>query len=442
MDLGIGTNPTAAQLDRDAGDRRIWFRLITPEPDRDGTITLPAGVRLEKYLKRPVFCWNHPISSKDGSEPPPAPPEAVIGRVVDHRQSELALDILVEFAPEEANPQAETCYQLVRGGYLGAVSYCGPILRQEDRDVGGRTVPVNVETELWEASLVIVGSIPGAQVLQRALTALHAQRAAPPSSSAPAPAARTSPSEPQPAPTKRGPMEREELNTKLGLPSEGVDTKVASKALDRYMDTTSDGPEQRAQMRTAFESHYAEGKGEQHKEPDGDEAPPAEKAAEDEGEKKPEELAEKAADDLDKEEDPEVLRAAVRMAQRAAAFGPARAASGPDAGKIAAEVDKMIEDGLVERDAKRREEAIGLHARNKLVPALRTAGIKPGTFTTSQRLHSGKLGTTTEFATRRAGGGPERKPAPEAQAQAEAAADGKRTIADMDAALAGRAAKH
>lgn len=391
----VSTNPTAAQLDRDpGGDRRIWFRLVTPELDRDGTITLPMGVRMERFMRNPVFCWNHPISSKDGSEPPPAPPEAVIGRVVEYAQSEQALDILVDFAPEAVNAQAEVCYQMVRAGYLGATSYCGPELRREDRTYeGGATIPTIVESELWEASLVIVPSNPGAQVLQRALAALRA--AAPSPSAEPAPAARTSPPEQLP-PAKRGTrVEKDELNSKLGLP-ESADRKVASKALDRYMDTTADNAEQRAMMRSAYEAHYPEG------EPDGDEAKP--KAAEGDGEEKPkEEPAEKAAegDDLDKEEDPEVLRAAVRMAQRAAAT---RSAATSDDAKIAAEVDKLIADGQVERDPAERARAIALHARGKLLPALRAAGVKSGTFTTSQRLAGGRVGTPTEIATRSAGG--------------------------------------
>lgn len=396
------TNTSAAQLDREAGDRRIWFRLVTPEPDRDRTITLPEGVRMDRFMRNPVFCWNHPISTKDGSEPPPAPPEAVIGRVVSYEQSAAALDILVDFAPEAVNPQAEVCYQMVRAGYLGAVSYCGPEMRREDRTYGeAGVIPTIVESELWEASLVIVPSNPGAQVLSRALSALAALRAAdtPPPPAEPA-APRTSPAETTPS-AKRGSMERDEFNSKLGLPGEGADRKVASKALDRYMDTTADGAEQRAMMRTAFEAHYPDGEGGAHKEPDGDEGAAA-KAAE--GEEKPadKEPEAKAADDLDKEEDPETLRAAVRMAQRAAAVRPAGAA-GADA-KIAAEVDEMIRDGRIERDPARRAEAITLHAKGKLLPALRAAGIKPGTFTTSQRLGSPRVGTPTEVATRSAGG--------------------------------------
>jgi hypothetical protein len=413
------TTSSAALLDRPAGDRRIWFRLVTPELDRDGTITLPMGVRLENFRARPVFLWMHPLpqAAEDGMLPPPPPPNVVIGKVVEIEQTDAALDILVEFAQHE---QAELCYQLVKDGFLGAVSYSGEVLRKEDRDFDGHTIPVIAELDLWEASLVIVGSNPGAQVLERAARALRALSEQ---------AARTSPPEPQPPIAKRGvKVDKEAFHEKLGLPGDS-DRESAGKALHRYLSSTMDSPEDRAKVCSAYEAHYPE-EGEERA---AEEPPPKEEETEeDKAKREEEERAAKAAAAEGKDEvddmDEETAKAALRFALRRSATAPA---PGADA-KIIAEVDALIKDGQVENTPERRAEAIALHGKGKLTRALRAAGIKSGTFTTSQRLRSGRVGTETEIEVR----APGRRPAEDPIAKAKV--DAKATIAAMDATLVGQ----
>lgn len=400
------TSDTAALLDRPAGDRQAWFRLVTPALDRDGTVTLPMGVRLENFKRNPVFCWNHPIPKMEEGQPPPPPPppEAVIGKVVDYDQSEAALDILVEFAPEQANPQAETCYQLVRGGFLRAVSWCGPILNKEPRRIGEADVPHITDVDLWEASLVIVGSNPAALVLERAIRALSIS--APPPVAAPV--AAPPPPKPAAAPEQRSArtskpnsqrgakmLEKKALHQKLAIEGDEPDSKTVRAAAMKYAAETDDDKETRASVMKAVEEHYPD-----HAEPDGDEAPkePKEekgiKGAEAEGDKG----VKAAEDDIDKM-DEETAKAALRFARRSASL--ASAERGADA-RLAAEVDDLVKQGQVENTPERRAEALALHGKGKLIPALRAAGVEPGTFTTGLRLRSGKVGTPTEIETRSA----------------------------------------
>jgi len=156
-----------ALLDREAGgDRRVWFRLVTTQVDRHGTIINPAGVRLDDHKNNPVFVWMHDYSRRDDGSPPP--PDVVIGRVVEYDQTAENLDICVEFDVDEF---ADLCLQKVRRGFLNMVSIGCNVLAEGKRKIGTREVPYYAETDLLEASLVIIGSNRGALKLDRAAAA-------------------------------------------------------------------------------------------------------------------------------------------------------------------------------------------------------------------------------------------------------------------------------
>lgn len=97
-------------------DRVVRFVASDETPDRVGDIISVAGWNLTSYKANPVVLWGH-----DSSDRPP------IGRSVNVRRGmgpsgKPALLASIEFAPKEANPFAETVYQLTKGGYLNAVS--------------------------------------------------------------------------------------------------------------------------------------------------------------------------------------------------------------------------------------------------------------------------------------------------------------------------------
>lgn len=96
--------------------RVVRFVASDETPDRVGDVIEVAGWNLTNYKRNPVVLWGH-----DSNDRPP------IGRAVNvHRgvgpSGKPALLASIEFAPKEANPFAETVYQLTKGGYLNAVS--------------------------------------------------------------------------------------------------------------------------------------------------------------------------------------------------------------------------------------------------------------------------------------------------------------------------------
>lgn len=154
-------------LDRaSSSQRRVWFRLVTRDVDRHGTIIEPAGVDLRAFRQNPVFLWMH---DSGGGEVTP-PPDVVIGRVTAFEQSSEALDIEVEF-DDDGDGLAATCFRKVKDGFLRMVSIGCNVLEEETVTIGEHTVPVYTRTELLECSLVIIGSNRAALKLDRSRVA-------------------------------------------------------------------------------------------------------------------------------------------------------------------------------------------------------------------------------------------------------------------------------
>jgi HK97 family phage prohead protease len=149
----------------ETADNQHWFRLVTPDVDRHGTIIRPEGVKTERFAKNPVFLWLHQTGGGGGTAPSP---EVVIGSVVKWEQDETRFDILVEF---DTSPLASECLRKVKAKLLRMVSLgFRPIPgKTSKREIAGKMHPVYDEVELMEASLVIVGSNPEALALSRAI---------------------------------------------------------------------------------------------------------------------------------------------------------------------------------------------------------------------------------------------------------------------------------
>lgn len=156
----------SALLQRQASsDRRAWFRLVTRDVDRHGTIIEPGGVDTTAFERNPVFLWMHDSGGSSKSTPPP---DVVIGRVVGFDRSPDFFDIEVEFDDDGPDGLASTCLRKVRDGFLRMVSIGCNVVEESAVRVGDVMVPVYTRTELLECSLVIVGSNRSAVKLDRA----------------------------------------------------------------------------------------------------------------------------------------------------------------------------------------------------------------------------------------------------------------------------------
>ena len=155
------------------GDRQVWFRLVTRDVDRHGTIIEPAGVDTRAFLTNPVFLWMH---DSGGGDRPTPPPDVVIGRVVEIDQTAEHFDICCEFDDDGPTGLATTCYRKVKAGFLRAVSIGCNALAESRTTIDGVEVPVYTAVELLECSLVIIGSNRGALKLDRAAAAAMVAR--------------------------------------------------------------------------------------------------------------------------------------------------------------------------------------------------------------------------------------------------------------------------
>ncbi|WP_406236933.1 HK97 family phage prohead protease [Acetobacter orientalis] len=132
-------------------DRTATFIITTGTPDREQDIVVPKGISIEHYLKNKVVLWGH-----DQTILP-------IGKCIEIQPTDNGWQATVEFAPAEANPMAEQVYQLVKGGFLSAVSIGFIPLELELNDLGGYTI---TKSELFEFSIVNVPANPEALIIE------------------------------------------------------------------------------------------------------------------------------------------------------------------------------------------------------------------------------------------------------------------------------------
>lgn len=132
-------------------DRTATFIITTGTPDREQDIVVPKGISIEHYLKNKVVLWGH-----DQTILP-------IGKCIEIQPTDNGWQAIVEFAPAEANPMAEQVYQLVKGGFLSAVSIGFIPLELELNDLGGYTI---TKSELFEFSIVNVPANPEALIIE------------------------------------------------------------------------------------------------------------------------------------------------------------------------------------------------------------------------------------------------------------------------------------
>lgn len=139
----------------DVASRRASFAVL-PALDAHGTIVPASGLRLERFLANPVFCWMHRTGDTEARS---ADPDDVIGTVTDLRVEGDRLLFAVVFGTHDL---ADRCFRAVVEKRINACSISFNPIRQHGE---GDAVIVD-EAELIEISLVIVGSNPEALALR------------------------------------------------------------------------------------------------------------------------------------------------------------------------------------------------------------------------------------------------------------------------------------
>jgi HK97 family phage prohead protease len=128
-----------------------FIGVSAQEAVRDRLFLVPRGARLENYRRNPVFLWAH-----DYREP-------AIGRALDIRVRDTAIEFDIEFAGRDVSPFADVVYQLYRRRFMRAVSVGWITLESEREELpDGRTRIRITKWDLLELSAVPVPADPGA----------------------------------------------------------------------------------------------------------------------------------------------------------------------------------------------------------------------------------------------------------------------------------------
>lgn len=146
----------------DVASRRASFAVL-PALDAHGTVVPASGLRLERFLANPVFCWMHRTGDTYARS---ADPDDVIGTVTDLRVEGDRLLFSVVFGSHDL---ADRCFRAVVEKRINACSISFNPIRQHAE---GDAVIID-EAELIEISLVIIGSNPEALALRSFIEATN-----------------------------------------------------------------------------------------------------------------------------------------------------------------------------------------------------------------------------------------------------------------------------
>ena len=146
----------------DVASRRASFAVL-PALDAHGTVIPASGLRLERFLANPVFCWMHRTGDTEARS---ADPDDVIGTVTDLRVEGDRLLFSVVFGSHDL---ADRCFRAVVEKRINACSISFNPIRQHAE---GDAVIID-EAELIEISLVIIGSNPEALALRSFIEATN-----------------------------------------------------------------------------------------------------------------------------------------------------------------------------------------------------------------------------------------------------------------------------
>jgi HK97 family phage prohead protease len=131
-----------------AESRTLTFTVSTGAVDRERDVIDPEGWKLTAFRRNPTILWAHDYKSLP------------VGRATKIRVEDGKLRADIEFAPVEANPLAESVFQLAKGGFLNATSVgFRPLEHSYNAERGGVDFK---RQELLEVSIVPVPANPEA----------------------------------------------------------------------------------------------------------------------------------------------------------------------------------------------------------------------------------------------------------------------------------------
>jgi HK97 family phage prohead protease len=138
-------------LEADAASRTVRYVLSTKTADRMNDTIDPNGWRLDNYRKNPVLLLNHDKRSLP------------IGKALSVGVQGGQLVGTYQFATADEYPIADTCFKLVKGGYMpgGSVGFM-PIKYVFNEETAGVDF---LEQELLEFSAVTVPCNPDAMCM-------------------------------------------------------------------------------------------------------------------------------------------------------------------------------------------------------------------------------------------------------------------------------------
>jgi HK97 family phage prohead protease len=131
--------------------RTIKFLISTDAVDRDGDSIDPKGWDVASYKKNPIVLWSHDYSGLP------------VAKAIGIEQTKNGLAATAEFPAKGIHPFADTVYELLKGGFLGATSVGFKPIKHEkatDREKGMNYF----QQELLEFSIVPIPANPEALV--------------------------------------------------------------------------------------------------------------------------------------------------------------------------------------------------------------------------------------------------------------------------------------
>jgi HK97 family phage prohead protease len=138
------------------GERIIDFIISTDAIDRMGDTISVDGWQLADYRKNPVVLWAH-----DSSMPP-------IAKASNVRVEDGKLKARAEFVTREMSLFGDQIYQMIKGGFLSAVSVGFDPMKWVWSEEDGRTMGIDfTQQELLEFSVVPIPANPEALIEAR-----------------------------------------------------------------------------------------------------------------------------------------------------------------------------------------------------------------------------------------------------------------------------------